>query len=131
MERQVRVGVGAIVRDGSRLLLVRRRGVHGSGTWSTPGGHLDFGESPAECAAREALEETGAVVSTPVFRALTNDVVDDERHYLTVWMEAEYVGGEVVPRAAYELSEVGWFERDALPEPLFEPFRRLLEGDVV
>ena len=42
MSAEPRVGVGCIVRRGSQLLLVRRRGAHGSGTWSTPGGNLDY-----------------------------------------------------------------------------------------
>jgi 8-oxo-dGTP diphosphatase len=126
--RTVRVGVGVIVRDGDRVLLVRRRNVHGDGTWSTPGGHLEFGESLADCAAREATEETGAVVSRARFRAITNDVFDDERHYVTIWMEADYPGGDVATVADYELSDVGWFHLDALPEPLFLPFAKLLAG---
>ncbi len=41
-----RVGVGIIIRKGDRVLLLRRKNVHGGGSWSTPGGHLDFSESP-------------------------------------------------------------------------------------
>src|SRR5579864_1389729 len=51
------VGVGVLVwRDGS-VLLGLRRGAHGAGTWSPPGGHLEFGEEPVDCLQREALEE--------------------------------------------------------------------------
>jgi 8-oxo-dGTP diphosphatase len=128
-DRPVRVGVGVVIRDGGRVLLVRRRNVHGEGTWSTPGGHLDFGESPAACAAREAAEETGASIGPPRFRAITNDVFDETRHYVTIWMEADFAGGHVSAVADDELSDVEWFELDALPEPLFPPFARLLAGD--
>jgi 8-oxo-dGTP pyrophosphatase MutT (NUDIX family) len=65
------VGVGCIiVRDG-KLLLVRNQ----RGFWSTPGGHLDFGEAPDVCAARGAFEETGVTVSNVQFVAITNDVL--------------------------------------------------------
>lgn len=129
MSHHPRIGVGIIISKGNEILLVRRASVHGSGSWSTPGGHLDHGETLEECAAREAVEETGVEVTNVRFRAITNDVFPDEgKHYLTVWMEGDYSGGDAVVAAAYEMSEVGWFSRDRLPSPLFLPLRNLLEG---
>ena len=129
MSGMPRVGVGVIVRKGAEILLLKRRGTHGAGSWSTPGGHLDFGESPEECAIREALEETGVTVGSVHFRALTNDVFSAEgKHYVTLWMEAEYRSGEAAPCAEYEATEVAWFQLDRLPQPLFLPFQRLLAG---
>lgn len=124
-----RVGVGIIVRKGTEVLLLRRHRTHGAGSWSTPGGHLDFGESPEECAIRECLEETGVTVTSVRFRGLTNDVFTDEgKHYVTLWMEAEYHSGELAVRAKYEASEVAWFQIGKLPQPLFAPFQQLLAG---
>jgi len=124
-----RVGAGCIVRRESDLLLIHRRGAHGEGTWSTPGGNLDFGEEPAVCAARESEEETGVEVGMPRFVGLTNDVFEAEsKHYVTLWFEAEHVRGEAYVRADDELSEVAWFPEDDLPEPLFLPLRNLLDG---
>ncbi|MFP3947906.1 MAG: GNAT family acetyltransferase [Longimicrobiales bacterium] len=126
---QVRVGVGVVIRRGDEILLIRRSASHGSGTWSTPGGHIDPGESLEECAVREALEETGVHVGNVRFRAVTNDVFEDEgKHYVTVWMDADYRSGEASVAADYELTEVGWFPWDYLPEPLFLPLLNLLEG---
>jgi len=119
----VRVGVGAlIIRDG-RVLMARRRGAHGDGSWSTPGGHLEFGETPADCALRETLEETGVEVENARLVATTNDVlVNDGRHYVTLWMRCDHVSGAGEPIAAHELDEVTWFALDTLPSPLFQPF---------
>lgn len=50
-----RVGVGVIITKDQHVLLLRRHSVHGAGTWSTPGGHLDFGESPEACALPQPL----------------------------------------------------------------------------
>jgi 8-oxo-dGTP diphosphatase len=82
-----------------------------------------------ECAVREAKEETGVEVENVRFRAVTNDVFEEERkHYLTVWMEAEYVSGEPTVRAGYEMSEVEWFPWSRLPTPLFLAFENLVSG---
>lgn len=124
-----RVGVGVIITRDQQVLLLRRRNVHGAGTWSTPGGHLDFGESPEACAAREVKEETGLDIGAVAFRAITNDVFTAEgRHYITIWMEGHCTTGEAILSAPDEASEIGWFPWDALPQPLFLPLQHLLDG---
>lgn len=129
MTEAPRVGVGLLIWKDDELLLVRRRTVHGSGTWSTPGGHLDPGETLEGCAAREAREETGVEADDIRFRALTNDVFATEgRHYITVWLEGEFRAGTAEARATDELSEVGWFPPSDLPSPLFLPLENLLAG---
>ena len=54
------VGVGVFVynMDG-KILLGKRKGAHGAGEWSLPGGHLEFNESFERCCEREVMEETG------------------------------------------------------------------------
>lgn len=124
-----RVGVAIIVYKERRILLTRRQGAHGAGTWAPPGGHLDFGETPADCAAREAMEEVGVEIGPPRFRAITNDVFTAEgKHYVTIWMEAEWAAGEPRVASARELTEVAWFGWDALPSPLFLPLEHLVNG---
>ena len=124
-----RVGVGVIIQQGDKMLLQRRKNVHGAGTWCSPGGHLDFGEDPETCAIREAAEETGLDVRGATFVGVTNDVFDRGRHYVTLWFLASSFTGEPVIAAAYEISEMDWFASDDLPEPLFPPLRRLLDGE--
>lgn len=123
------VGVGVLVVNGDAWLLMRRKTEHGRGTWSTPGGHLDFGESPADCARREVIEETGLAVGDVEFIGITNDVFDSERHYVTLWFAAKTVLGEARIAAPKEVAELAWFRKDELPEPLFAPLRRLVDGD--
>ena len=53
------IGVGAVIVDGGRALLVRRATEPLKGEWSVPGGVLELGEKLRDGAAREALEETG------------------------------------------------------------------------
>ncbi|EXJ66346.1 uncharacterized protein A1O5_10498 [Cladophialophora psammophila CBS 110553] len=86
-----------------KFLLGQRLGSHGAGTWALPGGHLEFGESFEECAAREVREETGLEVEEVQFLTATNDLMPFEssptteqgkegsvkgKHYVTIFMTA-------------------------------------------
>ncbi|KHN98624.1 NUDIX hydrolase domain-like protein [Metarhizium album ARSEF 1941] len=89
----VRVGVAVFVlasknedRENPRFLVGRRKGSHGAGTIALPGGHLEFGEEPEECAMRELLEETGLGVANIRFLTATNDhMPEDNKHYITLF----------------------------------------------
>ncbi len=119
------VGIGCIVVRDGKLLLVRDR----RGLWSTPGGHLDFGETPKACAARETFEETGVSVSNVEFVAITNDVLTDVgKHYLTVWLRGDADDSEPRIGDPAEITDIGWFAETALPQPLHLYFRNLLTG---
>lgn len=123
------VGVAMMVHKGEQVLLVKRINSHGAGTWSTPGGHLEYGETFEECAVRETLEETGVSVCNVRYRAVTNDLFALEgKHYITIWMEADYSDGEPTPQED-ECETAGWFDLLALPEPLFLPLSNLLSGE--
>src|SRR5690606_36356971 len=116
------VGVGCIVEHNDRLLLVRDR----RGLWATPGGHLDYGESPFNCAARETKEETGIVVRNISFVAVTNDVLDDVgKHYVTIWMSGEPDSNSGSIEDTSEIEEVGWFSPDEMPCALHKFFLNL------
>jgi 8-oxo-dGTP diphosphatase len=129
MTNEPRVGVALIITKNDQVLLVKRKGVHGEGTWSTPGGHLEFGESPEECARREAEEEIGVMVRDVQFKALTNDIFTGSgKHYITIWMQSTYASGEPRINAPYEVAEVDWFDWNALPQSLFLPLQNLLAG---
>ncbi len=124
-----RVGVGTIIRRGDEVLLLRRHKTHGAGTWSTPGGYLEFGESPEQCAARETLEETGVAIADASFLTITNDFFPQERkHFITLWMHANHHSGAERLAAPDEATEVEWFHHQALPQPLFVCFANLLKS---
>jgi 8-oxo-dGTP diphosphatase len=123
------VGVSVIVKKGDRILLEKRAHSHGGGTWGPPSGHIDYGETPEQTAARETQEETGVSIDEIKFRCVTNDVFEAEhKHYITLWFEAKHVSGEPGVQAPDEESNVGWFSWNALPQPLFLPLSHLLEG---
>jgi 8-oxo-dGTP diphosphatase len=68
------VGVAALVTRSEHVLLLKRHGSHGAGSWACPGGHLEFGETPEQCAIREVFEEVGLAIGQMRFRAITNDL---------------------------------------------------------
>ncbi|MEO6892179.1 MAG: NUDIX domain-containing protein [Ktedonobacteraceae bacterium] len=127
MSKRPYIGVGVIIRKGDQVLLMKRQNAHGAGTWSMPGGHLEYGESPHECAIREVGEEVGVVISDLTFCTITNDIFEAEgKHYVTIWIESRYVSGEARVNSVREMSAVGWFSWDALPTPRFLPLDHLL-----
>ena len=126
MTEKPQVGTAIIITREDKVLLMKRKGSHSPGTWSTPGGHLDYGETPEDCAAREAKEEVGVDVVDIRFRSVTNDLFEAAgRHYVTVWMEGKPVGEPFIASES-EVEEIGWFAWDALPKPLFLPLENLV-----
>jgi 8-oxo-dGTP diphosphatase len=123
------VGVAVLIWRGEQVLLTRRKGSHGAGTWAPPGGHLDMGESFEDCAIREVREETGVTIAEPRFLAVTNDIFADEgKHYATIWAEARIEAGEAHINSPREMSELGWFDWSDLPQPRFLPLENYLAG---
>lgn len=122
MEPQVRVGIGCFVWKDGRFLMGKRLGSHGEGTWSVPGGHLEFGETWEECATREVMEETGLKIRNIRFLAATQDFFHtDHKHYTTIWIESDWESGEPIITEPDKWVDQQWQTFQTLPEPLFEP----------
>lgn len=127
MSEKPQVGTAIIITKDNKVLLMRRKGPHEPGTWSTPGGHLDFGETLEGCAAREAKEEVGVNVIDIRFRSVTNDIFEGKgKHYVTIWLEGK-TSDEPFIAAEKEAEEIGWFAWDALPQPLFLPLENFVK----
>ena len=112
------VGVGAIIIEGDRVLLVKRAHPPLQAQWSIPGGVLEVGELVREAAVREAREETGLIVEPGDLlgvydRILRNEEQRVQYHYVLVDFLCRPVGGELY--AASDAEEVRWFTREELP----------------
>ncbi len=120
------VGVGVFIWKDGQFLMGRRVGTHGGGTWSVPGGHLEFGESWEDCAAREVLEECGVKIKNIRFLAVVNNVFRDEDHHsITIFMEADWASGKAATLELDKFVDVAWFSPKTLPQPLFLPMLEL------
>ena len=123
---QPRVGVGVFIMKNGKFLMGQRRGSHGEGSWSIPGGHLEFGETPEQTAIRETQEETGLTIENVRFAAVTNDLFkDDNKHYVTLWMMSDWKEGEPTITEPDKFVDQIWCDFDSLPENLFLPWNQL------
>ena len=121
-----RIGVGVIVRRGTKVLVGLRRGAHGAGSWALPGGHLEPGETPEECARREVLEEAGLSISDPRRGPWSHDRFAAEgKEYVTLFVIADGGLGDPQLLEPAKCAEWRWCEWDALPAPLFLPLASL------
>jgi 8-oxo-dGTP diphosphatase len=112
------VGVGAIIIEDSRVLLVKRAHPPLEAQWSIPGGVLEVGELVREAAVREAREETGLIVEPAdllgVYERILRDVEERvQYHYVLIDFLCRRLGGEL--QAADDAAEVRWFIREELP----------------
>ncbi len=126
----VRVGVACFIFKEGKFLMGTRKGSHGENTWSIPGGHLEFGETFEQCAAREVMEETGLTVKNIRFGAITNDYFSTEnKHYVSIWMVSDYDGGQENETEPEYYVGQKWVSFDDLPSPLFLPWQQLLKSE--
>ncbi len=111
------VGIGAIIIEDDRVVLVRRGHPPQLGEWSIPGGLLEVGETLRQAAVREALEETSLTIETADLLGVYDRVVRDadERtlyHFVLIDFLCYRIGGE--PHAAGDAAEACWFTKSEL-----------------
>ena len=127
MELYPKVGAGVVILKDGMTLLAKRKGAHGSGSWGSIGGHVEFGETPMEAVRREAEEELWVKIRNLQFVSCLN-MITGGKHYLDISFTAEIESGEPSIMEMEKIEEIGWYSLDALPSPLFEPVRAVLEG---
>lgn len=120
-----KVGVGVLVVDAGRVLLVRRRMEPERGKWSIPAGFLDQGEDPRATAVREAYEETGLKVSIEKLVDVYQNPAGQGGASIFILYRARQIGGTL--QAGDDADDVGFFALDALPELAFESTHSAIE----
>jgi len=130
------VGFGVMVLKDDKVLLGKRHEdpekasslMHGEGTWTMPGGKLDFQEEIEDGAAREITEETSLEIRKEdlKFASLTNDIVHDN-HFVTIGFLCEKFEGEPKVMEPDEITEWQWFPLDKLPKKVFFPSQEIID----
>ena len=113
------VGVGAVIVEGDRVVLVRRAAEPMAGQWSIPGGLLELGETLRAGAAREALEETGLQVEPGEVLEVLDRIVPDADgklrfHYVLIDFLCRRIAGEL--RAGGDAAEARWVRESELAD---------------
>ncbi len=127
--RDLKVAVGALIRDRDRVLLVRRAIRPEKGKWALPAGYMEYDEEPRDAVRREVREEVGLEVEI--------------REVLDVFpLHNPYARGVIIVYAAFpagavpatltaedDVDLVRWFNAENIPwdDLAFESTRRILE----
>lgn len=127
---QPRIGIGIFIFKNKKFIIGQRKGAHGAGSWSVPGGHLEYGETIEKAAARETLEETGLSIGDIKIAGFTNDIFKKEKkHYLTVWVTSKWAKGDPEINEPDKFLKLDWVDFESLPKPLFLPWKELLKSE--
>lgn len=113
------VGVGAVIVDDGRVVLIKRGSPPLLGEWSLPGGVVELGETLRAAAEREAREETGLVVKAGDVLEVLDRIVPGEEgvpryHYVLIDFLCTVQAGEL--RAGGDAADVAWASADELSE---------------
>ena len=111
------VGVGAIIIDEDRVVLVKRGHAPLQGKWSIPGGVLEVGETLRKAVVREVREETGLTIEPGELLGVFERVLPDDQgrmryHYVLIDFLCRRVTGEL--SAADDAEQARWFHRHEL-----------------
>jgi len=118
------LGVGGVIIDNARTVLIRRGTEPLRGEWSIPGGTIEIGETLDEAVQRELREETGLEVRVLELIELfdriyldnhSTDTTDKKKprfHYVIADYLCELTGGE--PRAGSDVTDLALAREDEL-----------------
>jgi len=135
MKKYPGVGVGVMLQRDGKILLGKRHDdpekadslLHGEGTWTFPGGKLDFQESLFDAAKRETKEETSIVPKGMEIFSIGNERVHDA-HFITIGFLCKEFEGEAKVMEPDEITKWEWFGFDELPEKIFPPVTKMIKN---
>ena len=127
------IGVGVMILEDNKILLGLRNPdkikasseLKGEGTWTMPGGKLEYMETLKECAIREVKEETNLDISNLELISLSDDI-KDTAHYVTAGFLVTDYSNELKTMEPETIIKWNWFDLNNLPINLYEPSKKLI-----
>lgn len=138
MENKIKMGIGVgviIFNENNQLLLGLRNSdsdkadseLHLEGTWTMPGGKVEFDESFEEAGIREVKEETDLNVEEVEVISFTNDK-NQYAQFVTAGMITKKYTGNVKAMEPDEIIDWKWFDLNNLPQNIYFPSEKLLKN---
>ena len=134
-EKHIGAGCGVLIfnQDGKVLLGLRNYDpttadseMHEEGTWSCPGGNIEYGETFEEAVTREAKEETGLDIHDVELICVQTDL-NEHAHYISVGMIAKAYEGVPQVMEPEQIMAWRWFKLDELPKNIFSASKKTLD----
>lgn len=136
-KQRPKVGVGMMLFKDGKVLLGKRNDdakkassdLHGEGTWTFPGGKLDFHETLIDGISREVFEETNIKINKEktIILSVSDEIVPDN-HYVTIGFFCEDFNGELKIVEPEEITEWKWYNLDSLPEKVYPPSLKMIKA---
>lgn len=131
----VGVGVGVIIFKNNKILLGKRHNnpkkasskLKGAGTWTMPGGKLEFGETFEKAARREVFEETSLKLNNLKVICVNQDMIE-KAHFITIGLFSDDFSGKAEVMEPNTITKWDWFNLDKLPSPLYFPSAKVIEN---
>ena len=133
-----KVGVGIMVLNNRGEVLLGKRNddaekassdLHGEGTWTMPGGKLDFQETLINGACRELFEEIGVKVEAERLKVISiADEIVPDNHYVTVGFLIEDFKEKPKVIEPDEITEWKWYNLNSLPENVYPPSAKVIRA---
>lgn len=124
------VGIGVIIQNQKKQVLIgKRKGSHAP-YYSIPGGHLELGETFEEGAIKEVSEETGLLIRNLKVIAVTNNLKtykEEYKHYVSVILFTNDYEGECIVMENDKCEEWIWCHLDEIPNPQFDASEYAIE----
>jgi 8-oxo-dGTP diphosphatase len=128
MENYPKIGTGVMIWKDGKVLLGKRKGSHGAGTYSFPGGALDYGETLEACLRREVKEECGLEIENLKFVCISDELDHMPKHFINIVFRADWKSGEPTIMEPDKSENWDWYPFEHLPEPLFVKTREAIEA---
>lgn len=134
-DKHIGAGCGVIILNEKGQILMGKRNedetladseMHEEGTWTLPGGNIEYGEKFEQAGIREAKEETNLDVSNLEVFCVQTDM-NEYAHYVSVGMIAKNYSGELKVNEPDEITEWRWFDIDKIPKKIFSASKKTID----